>query len=479
MSVSRNELIREMCKAIGERNAAVFGGAGLSRGSGYVDWKEFLRPIAADIDLNVEKEQDLLAVAQYYRNKRGTGNLISQKIMDAFNTDAEINENIRILTRLPIFTYWTTNYDSLIEDGLKQANRNPDVKSEPEQLTVSKRDRDAIVYKMHGDAAKPACAVLTKNDYEMYEQERPLFRTALKGDLISKTFLFVGFSFEDPNLDYILGQIRSLLGENIHDHYCFLKRVQRKDYKRKENFGYDKAKQDYREEDLKRYGIQTCFVDSYDEITDILREIEAAVRKKNVFISGSAEEFGTSWRRETAEGLASRLASDLVKMDCRITSGFGLGIGSSVINSALDVIYSSKFRHTDEYLSLRPFPQNISDPAERKRRYTKYREEMLEDVGIAIFMFGNKKVKDPVSGKERIVPADGCREEYEIARKSGKIIIPIGSTGNVAREIFNEMKATAAKYPYLNGHWDVLENETDVDKLAAEVVGIVKQIQLS
>ena len=50
---------------------------------------------------------------------------------------------------------------------------------------------------MHGDVERPTDAVLTKDDYERYDMKRPLFRTALQGDLISKTFLFVGFSFED------------------------------------------------------------------------------------------------------------------------------------------------------------------------------------------------------------------------------------------------------------------------------------------
>ena len=44
-------------------------------------------------------------------------------------------------------------------------------------------------------------------------------------DLISKTFVFIGFSFEDPNLDSILNQIRLLLDENIRNNYCFMKRV--------------------------------------------------------------------------------------------------------------------------------------------------------------------------------------------------------------------------------------------------------------
>ncbi|MBQ7432554.1 MAG: SIR2 family protein [Lachnospiraceae bacterium] len=112
---------------------------------------------------------------------------------------------------------------------------------------------------MHGIATNPANAVLTKEDYELYEYNRPLFRTALKGDLISKTFLFIGFSFEDPNFDYILGQIRSLLGENISTHYCFFKRVQKNEYENLTEYGYEKAKQDLREEDLKNYGIQTVF----------------------------------------------------------------------------------------------------------------------------------------------------------------------------------------------------------------------------
>ena len=113
---------------------------------------------------------------------------------------------MRIVARLPIFTYWTTNYDEIVENGIRAANRNPDVKSESEQLSVIKPDRDAIVYKMHGDVNNPAKAVLTKEDYELYENHRPLFRTALQGDLVSKVFLFIGFSFEDPNIDYILSQ---------------------------------------------------------------------------------------------------------------------------------------------------------------------------------------------------------------------------------------------------------------------------------
>ena len=449
MAVKKEELIRKYTKAIREGNAAVFGGAGLSRPSGFVDWKGLLRPLAEEIDLNVDKETDLLSVAQFYRNRKGTRTSINQTIVDAFSKDIDFNDNIKILTRLPIYTYWTTNYDELIEDGIREANRNPDVKSESDQLSIMKPDRDAIVYKMHGDINRPAKAVLTKTDYELYEYNRPLFRTALKGDLVSKVFLFIGFSFEDPNLEYILGQIHSLLGENVPEHYCFFKRVQREDYISDEDYGYDTAKQDMQEENLRNYGIQTVFVDSYSEITEILYEIEKNSKMKNVFISGSIEEYPDHWNEEKVNEFVEKLAGALVKIDSRI---------------------SNKYRHVDEHLCLRPFPQHILNPADREERQRRYREDILDETGIAIFIFGNKN--DGATKKNVI--ADGCIKEFEIAREKSNIIIPIGSTGFAAKEIYENVRQNMDDYLYLSSYIEQLGTEENIDSIIDIIIEIVK-----
>ena len=473
LAIRKEELIRNYAQAIQNGNAAIFGGAGLSRASGFVDWKELLRPLALDIGLDIDKETDMLSVAQYYKNKRGNRTGIDQIILDAFSKDAQINENIRILSRLPIFTYWTTNYDELIENGIREANRNPDVKSESDQLPQVRRDRDAIVYKMHGDVNRPSNAVLTREDYERYEYRRPLFRTALKGDLLSKVFLFIGFSFEDPNFSNILSQIHSLLDEKVPTHYCFLKRFQTKDFADREEYNYCKAKQDMQEENLRKYGIQTVFVDSYDEITDILREIERVTKLHKIFISGSAHEYTAPWDNQKAEMLAAKLASALVQEGYRITSGFGLGLGSAIINGALDIIYSQKYGHIDEHLCIRPFPQNISNQNEREKRWKEYRESIIEETGISIFMFGNKE--DPIT--KTTVIADGCIQEFDIAKDKGNIIIPIGSTGYAAKNICDNVKCDLAAYPYLSGVIDDLETETDIDVIISLVLGIIKSQQ--
>lgn len=461
---------REYVKAIVNGNAAVFAGAGLSRPSGFVDWKGLLRPLAEDIGINIDDEPDLTYVAQYIVNRAGNRGSINSSILDAFDKDVRSNNNVDILTRLPIYTYWTTNYDHLIEDGLKSANRNADVKIEYKQLSTTKRNRDAVVYKMHGDVDHPADAVITKDDYVQYDNKHPYFRNVLQGDLISKTFVFIGFSFEDPNLDNVLSQVRLLMEDNLRNHYWLTKRVSRTDrhIKDDEDFGYKKASQDLRAEDLKRYGIQTVFLDDYSEITEILKEIENHVLTNNVFISGSADLYSPEWPKEKVEELAYKLSNKLVKNGFKVTSGFGLGIGSSVINGALDEIYSSKYKHCDEHLCLRPFPQGIVDADERKAMWKKYREDILEENGAAVFFFGNKK--DEAGNK---IIADGCLQEFEISKQKHRVIIPIGSSGDAAEKIYTSVTSNISEYPYLDKYIDTLGTEKDIDKLVSTVVEIL------
>ena len=126
--------IKKFKKAVQEGNAAVFAGAGASVDAGFVNWKELVRSFSEEIELDVDKETDMLSVAQFYRNKKRTRGAINQEILNAFSKDVQINENIQILSRLPIFTYWTTNYDRLLEEGIRSANRKPDVKFETEQI---------------------------------------------------------------------------------------------------------------------------------------------------------------------------------------------------------------------------------------------------------------------------------------------------------------------------------------------------------
>jgi hypothetical protein len=211
-------------------------------------------------------------------------------LIDEFAKRARLTDNHRILASLPIKTYWTTNYDSLLEEALKEAAKTPDVKITVQNLATTVPRRDAVVYKMHGDVSLPDEAVVTKDDYETYATKRQLFSMALQGDLVSKTFLFIGFSFNDPNLSYILSRIRLLLGENRREHYCLLRKVQPADFSKLAEFHYAEARQQLQVNDLKRYGIIGLLVDDYAEYTEVLWRIARRYKMARVFISGSADD---------------------------------------------------------------------------------------------------------------------------------------------------------------------------------------------
>ena len=476
--MDKEQFVKKFAEHIHGGNAAIFAGAGTSKDAGFVNWKDLVRSFSEEIQLDVEKESDLIGLTQYYINHKG-GNRweVNQEIISKFSNPEANTEVMNLLTRLPISAYWTTNYDKVIEKALEKNNRLADVKRNSYDLARNIPGSDAIVYKMHGDVDSPQDAVISKDDYERYSEKNSLFISALRGDLVSKTFLFVGFSFEDPNLESILGKVNALLGENKRQHYCIQKKVLEKDFDVEEKnpedikkeYDYAVIKQNLKIKDLQRYGIETILVNEYSEIPQLIQKIEDQYLKTTIFISGSISSYNTTWSEEKVNKYCYNLSNFLISKNYKIISGFGFGIGSSIINGALDKIYESKYRHVNEYLGLFPFPQYESGGKSLKERWTENRNEMISSAGVCIFIFGNKIVNGEV------VSAAGMKEEFQIAKEKGKIIIPIGSTGATAKEIFDEMK-DSGNYCYLNGYWDVLETEEDSGKVFSVIHSIIKGV---
>ncbi|QEC77468.1 SIR2 family protein [Mucilaginibacter ginsenosidivorax] len=424
-------------------DAAIFAGAGLSAGLGFVNWRELLRDLAEEIDLDIDKEYDLISLAQYHLNKKSRGK-INNKIKNEFTTLKEGSKNHKLLARIGIATFWTTNYDKLIENSLVAEKKTVEVKIRNADFASNIKKKDAIVYKMHGDKDSPDEAVLTKDDYETYAENRPFFATALRGDLLSKTFLFIGFSFDDPNLEYILSRIKILLNKNTPTHYCFFKKVHESDFKgnveeQKEAFLYAKIKQELKIEDLVRYGIHAITVEDYPDIENILLEVERRIKLKNVFISGAAHTY-EPYNQDNAIILIHKLSYELAKAGYKIISGFGLGIGSIVINGALDYKLNSNYRNLDDLLILRPFPQVKSGISEINKVWTGYRHEMIDRAGVALFFFGNKLKDDSVA------LSSGILEEFEICLQHNVIPIPVGCTGSMAKELWTRVAGNPDDY---------------------------------
>lgn len=431
--------IANFVKDLNNNSAAIFAGAGLSIPAGFVNWKDLLSDLAKELGLNIEVENDLISIAQYHVNENGGNKYgIIRKILEEFTEEVEETENHKIIARLPITSIWTTNYDKLIEQALINEKKNIDIKFKENQLLYTKPKREAVVYKMHGDVSEPGSAILTKENYEQYFHTHETFVNALRGELITKTFLFVGFSFTDPNLDYVLSRLHLRFGGEKRQHYCLIKKHKLGDSQNlnEEIFTYNNIKQNLFINDLKRFGIKCLLIDDYSDITSILREIEFRYNKQSVFISGSADIY-EPYEKDEALGFVHKIAEILIKNNFKIVNGFGYGIGSSIINGALETIYSDPFKYSEIQLSIKPFPQFKSGEKELEVLWEEYRQNMISKCGVSIFLFGNKN-----GGK----PADGVLKEFKIAKKRGLICIPVGVTGYIAKDIAEIIMKDPSEY---------------------------------
>jgi hypothetical protein len=464
-ATEKRTFLKEYARALREGDAALFVGAGVSRNAGYVDWKSLLKGIAEELGLDVDRESDLVALAQFHVNHRKGRDHINQLLVDEFLEDAQLTKAHTLIASLPIHTIWTTNYDDLIEAAFNSANKRTDIKRRQTDFAVTRRRTDVTIYKMHGDRNDPADAILTKEDYETYDVSRELFTIALKGDLARKTFLFLGVSFSDPNIVYILSRVRQLLESNSRKHYCILKAPAPDGPAGL----YDAKRFQHWIADLHRYNIQPLLIQSYDEVPEILAALNRLAHSRDVFISGSAADF-SPLGREKFEDLCSSLGAELIKKGFNIISGFGTAVGDLVTYGAMRELP----RNDDERIQMWPFPRTVPNGIDRASFWRAYREGMIANAGVCIVLSGNKLV----SGK--VVPADGVREEAEIARAQGKIVIPVGATGHVAQELWSSTRGNAERFGGLDvtKSLDVLGNTSaSIAAMTQAVTEILTQLE--
>lgn len=292
MPIGLANLLEKYAAAIDGDHSALFIGAGMSVEKVALSWRDLLRPYARLVNLDVDKENDLVAVAQYYLNsKNGERSFLDQALIDQFDTPGKFTDNHRIIAELRIPTIWTTNYDRLIEEAFGAAKKYVDVKIRDKDLGFRRKECTAVLYKMHGDISQPDEAIIGKEDYERYPRTHPAFQNTLITDLLRKRFLFLGLSFDDPNLNYMLGHLRSLLDNKKRGHFAIMRYVLRgrsrtkatgqyQYTESKEEFEYKKEKQARRVDDLQRYGIETILIDQFGQISEILNLLQE-MRKGN------------------------------------------------------------------------------------------------------------------------------------------------------------------------------------------------------
>lgn len=442
ISCSVDILIKEFSKSILDKRASIFIGSGLSRPAGFAGWKDVLRECAEEIGLDVEKEErNLITLAEYYAiGKQRTK--INTTIKEFFaDNKGEPTINHSLISTLPISSIWTTNYDRLIERTYEKANIHYSVLTDDSSYKELDNSSKIIIHKIHGDVNTSDKCVITRKDYEEFIETHDIVLSELKGEMCSNSFLFLGYSFSDTDIQHILSKIR-LIYKHSHPrrHYCIIEKVNSTKCKDNIEYQYECKKQEHHIADMQSYGLNVVLVDSYDDITNVLGKIRQRVLLKNILISG-AYDLNYAYASRCSK-FAEKISTELIKNSCKIFTGYGENLGSDIVAGAFDGCRQVKKEVKDfnENVFLFPFPYKKKKTPERDELYQRLRINMISHTQIMIIIGGSKIEKGQRSN------ADGIEKEVEIANTQGVFVIPIASTGGSALQIWDEINKSGSVY---------------------------------
>lgn len=203
-------------RASRENRLVIFVGAGVSMNSSVPSWNQLTNRMKAELPNEFSEETDALKIAQIYKDSRGHKEYMD-KVKDILLYNKAVpnplHKSILVLNPCHIIT---TNYDDLIEQELSKDFL---------QYHIIREDKDIpqmtypnTLVKMHGDYVTDNI-VLTEDDYYNYKENFPLTRAFVQSLFASKLILFVGFSFADLNLKFILNELKNILSDKMQRPY--------------------------------------------------------------------------------------------------------------------------------------------------------------------------------------------------------------------------------------------------------------------
>lgn len=135
------------------------------------------------------------------------------------------HEEISALSRLNVDGIITTNWDLFLEKLFPDYR----VYVGQSELLFSNPQSIGEIYKIHGSSSRPASLVLTREDYDLFEDRNPYLAAKIITLFVEHPIVFIGYSLSDKNIANILKAIVSCLGnENVNklrDNLIFIQRA--------------------------------------------------------------------------------------------------------------------------------------------------------------------------------------------------------------------------------------------------------------
>jgi hypothetical protein len=229
----------ELIKDIAARRSVLFLGAGVSKnaanskGEHPLDWKEFLRHLASRVaDLQQKKEillcvddADLLTaceLARKYLHHDGFKTALLHEFADKAFQPAKIHDD---LSRVDSRFVLTTNFDKLYENRANQIQKNTVLVKTYYDVDVADmfRRSQRVVLKVHGTIDSPDRTIFTRSQYALARRNHAHFYQMLRGLFVTHTFVFLGASLRDPDIQILL-EDHAYRFEGSRPHYIVMPR---------------------------------------------------------------------------------------------------------------------------------------------------------------------------------------------------------------------------------------------------------------
>lgn len=218
MILNIDEAIIELRLQYKAQRLIPFIGAGFSIPLDLPSWRQLIIDLGKDLGY----ADDLYLLHGNYQQLAEYGRLVNEKKWNAFiqkirvgfdgkeaNEKRKISKQHLSLSELKVKTIYTTNYDPHIERAFEDKGQK--VKTIISLIDFIQPDKENFVLevvKFHGCLTEQESIILTENQYyERMELEHPLDQR-LRSDALSNSFLFIGYSFDDPNIRYIWYKIQ-------------------------------------------------------------------------------------------------------------------------------------------------------------------------------------------------------------------------------------------------------------------------------
>jgi SIR2-like domain len=221
------------------KNCSVFVGAGLSIKSGLPSWKVLLEELIAEVEKlpydTTKQRSDYLEMIKdsnkYLMLASDIKSSLAKNFYDYLErrfADKALAPNINhnLISEIPFQFIITTNYDQLIEKAYafnKQILHPVLTPSNSRDIAYKIWNNEFFILKAHGDISiRKDEIVMTEQDYREILFKNPGFQSALQVLFSTKSILFVGTSFSDPDFILLMRYLHSAYHGGGPTHYILV-----------------------------------------------------------------------------------------------------------------------------------------------------------------------------------------------------------------------------------------------------------------